>query len=276
MWAMVAAALSALSNVSANASLRLNSVGTYQLSKLTTVPMTCVLEKIMLGMEHSQAVHASLYLLVAGVGLATVSDLELSVVGLGCGLVGAFGTSLYSIVVKLIQQKGKVSGMQFIFQTAPWIALFEAPFIFVTDDLGRLLDFPYTAIVVGLVACTCVLALGLCYSYVVVVEKTSPLTLQVLGHVKTMLIFVLGFFLFNSPVVVKNVLGMVIAFLAVVGYSYAKLHHCPVPSNTISALAVVVVTPSSASVKSPMTWNSRERKGSFNGESLESLVTQKD
>lgn len=76
---------------------------------------------------------------------------------------------------------------------------------------------------------SCVFALGVNISNYLVLGKTSPLTYQVLGHLKTVLILVLGFTVFNvrrcpridiiilivccsqKPVDMRNLLGIVVA-----------------------------------------------------------------
>lgn len=51
--------------------------------------------------------------------------------------------------------------------------------------------------VVPVLAVSCFFALGVNISNYLVLGKTSPLTYQVLGHLKTVLILVLGFTVFN-------------------------------------------------------------------------------
>lgn len=44
---------------------------------------------------------------------------------------------------------------------------------------------------------------------------------QVLGHMKTLLVLALGWALFGAPVSVKNILGMTVAVVGMVAYSWA-------------------------------------------------------
>lgn len=63
------------------------------------------------------------------------------------------------------------------------------------------------------VAVSCLLALGVNISNYLVLGKTSPLTYQVLGHMKTVLILVLGFTIFRKPIDLRNVIGIAIAMV---------------------------------------------------------------
>jgi solute carrier family 35 protein E3 len=63
------------------------------------------------------------------------------------------------------------------------------------------------------VVVSCVFALGVNISNYLVLGKTSPLTYQVLGHMKTVLILILGFTVFKKPVDIRNVIGITIAMV---------------------------------------------------------------
>ena len=60
-----------------NASNEANSVGFYQVTKLIMVPVTLAINAIFYGVQTTGKIKASLFLIVAGVGVATVTDLEL-------------------------------------------------------------------------------------------------------------------------------------------------------------------------------------------------------
>ena len=53
------------------------------------------------------------------------------------------------------------------------------------------------------------------------IGKFSAVTYQVLGHMKTALVLLLGAILFASPVSAKNMGGIAIAVVGMVGYSWA-------------------------------------------------------
>lgn len=63
------------------------------------------------------------------------------------------------------------------------------------------------------VVVSCFFALGVNISNYLVLGKTSPLTYQVLGHMKTVLILILGFTVFKKPIDIRNVIGITIAMV---------------------------------------------------------------
>ncbi|VAH16396.1 unnamed protein product [Triticum turgidum subsp. durum] len=64
-----------------NLCLGFNSVGFYQMTKLAIIPFTMLLETIFLSKKFSQSIKASLMVLLLGVGIASVTDLQLNLLG---------------------------------------------------------------------------------------------------------------------------------------------------------------------------------------------------
>jgi drug/metabolite transporter (DMT)-like permease len=69
---------------------------------------------------------------------------------------------------------------------------------------------------------TCVLALGVNVTNYLVIARTSPVTYQVVGHLKTCLILMLGFVVFKYPIVYRNLCGILVAVVGMVWYTEAK------------------------------------------------------
>ncbi|KAI3799378.1 hypothetical protein L1987_34675 [Smallanthus sonchifolius] len=64
-----------------NLSLGFNSIGFYQMTKLAIIPFTVLLETVFLKKQFSQKIKLSLFLLLLGVGIASVTDIQLNFVG---------------------------------------------------------------------------------------------------------------------------------------------------------------------------------------------------
>ena len=75
------AAVGALSIVLMNLSLQLNSVGFYQISKLCIIPTVMAMEFITEGKAQTYRVYLALFILLFGVGIATVNDIDISLKG---------------------------------------------------------------------------------------------------------------------------------------------------------------------------------------------------
>lgn len=58
------------------------------------------------------------------------------------------------------------------------------------------------------------------FSTFLVIGKTSPVTYQVLGHLKTCLVLAFGYILLRDPFNWRNILGIAIALVGMVLYSY--------------------------------------------------------
>lgn len=81
-----------------NLSLGFNSVGFYQMTKLAIIPCTVLLETLFLSKTFSQSIKFSLVILLLGVGIATVTDLQLNILGSFLSLLAVLTTCVAQIV----------------------------------------------------------------------------------------------------------------------------------------------------------------------------------
>ena len=93
---------------------------------------------------------------------------------------------------------------------------------FVFDDWSGLLQYEWNIPQIRDVLISCGLALGVNISNYLVLGKTSPLTYQVIGHLKTISILLLGAMLFKKPTSPQSVVGVVIAMGGVISYTEVK------------------------------------------------------
>jgi hypothetical protein len=67
------------------------------------------------------------------------------------------------------------------------------------------------------------------------IGRFSATSFQVLGHMKTVCVLILGWILFDSALTIKNILGMLLAIMGMVVYSWAmeseKKATAPIPRN---------------------------------------------
>lgn len=202
-----------------NLNLANNSVGFYQLSKLACIPFTLFVQYVAYKQSVSRAVQLTLIPITFGVGYATIYDLDINLLGFVFAACAVAATSMAQIFTNTYQKSLDCDAMQLLYHTSPYIALgmiMMCPFF---DDVKALIAFQYTPGCVMRIGVSCVLALGVNISNYVVLGKTSPLTYQVLGHLKTILILVLGFTVFNRPVDSRNLTGIVVAMVGVVAYT---------------------------------------------------------
>ncbi|RDX90100.1 UDP-xylose transporter 1, partial [Mucuna pruriens] len=67
---------------------------------------------------------------------------------------------------------------------------------------------------------SCLIAVSVNFSTFLVIGKTSPVTYQVLGHLKTCLVLGFGYTLLHDPFTGRNIIGILIAIFGMGLYSY--------------------------------------------------------
>ncbi|CAN1253156.1 UDP-xylose transporter 1 [Linum perenne] len=199
-----------------NLSLGFNSIGFYQMTKLAIIPFTVLLETLFLNKHFSQKIKFALFLLLVGVGIASVTDLQLNYLGTILSLLAIITTCVGQI-------KLNVSSTQLLYQSAP----FQAAVLFVSGPMvdkfltsKNVFAYKYNPTVVIFIMMSCLIAVAVNFSTFMVIGKTSPVTYQVLGHLKTCLVLLLGYTLLHDPFNMRNIVGILVAMGGMVLYSY--------------------------------------------------------
>ncbi|KAL9233870.1 hypothetical protein vseg_008807 [Gypsophila vaccaria] len=206
-----------------NLSLGFNSVGFYQMTKLAIIPCTVFLETAFLQKKFSRSIQGSLGVLLLGVGIATVTDLQLNALGSFLSFLAVLTTCVAQIMTNTIQKKFKVSSTQLLYQSSPYQAatlLFSGPFLDKLLTNENVFAFNYTTQVVFFIILSCSISVSVNFSTFLVIGKTSPVTYQVLGHLKTCLVLAFGYILLRDPFSWRNILGILIALVGMILYSY--------------------------------------------------------
>lgn len=206
-----------------NLSLGFNSIGFYQMTKLAIIPFTVLLETIFLNKQFSKKIKFSLSILLLGVGIASVTDLQLNFVGTILSLLAIITTCIGQILTNTIQKRLNVSSTQLLYQSAPFqsaILFLTGPFVDQFLTKKNVYAFNYSPLVVGFIVLSCLIAVLVNFSTFLVIGKTSPVTYQVLGHLKTCLVLAFGYTLMHDPFTSRNIVGILIAVVGMGFYSY--------------------------------------------------------
>ncbi|KAJ9698876.1 hypothetical protein PVL29_007784 [Vitis rotundifolia] len=206
-----------------NLSLGFNSVGFYQMTKLAIIPCTVLLETVFFRKRFSRSIQLSLSILLLGVGIATVTDLQLNALGSVLSLLAVITTCIAQIMTNNIQKKFKVSSTQLLYQSCPYQAMtlfIAGPFLDWLLTKQNVFAFKYTSEVLVFIVLSCLISVSVNFSTFLVIGKTSPVTYQVLGHLKTCLVLAFGYVLLHDPFSWRNILGILIALIGMVLYSY--------------------------------------------------------
>lgn len=78
-------------------------------------------------------------------------------------------------------------------------------------------------------------------SIFLVIGATSPVTYNVVGHFKTVIILTASFILFASPLNAKNILGMSLALGGMIMYTHFKMQAAKVRAAVAADVAAAAV-----------------------------------
>lgn len=214
--------------VGMNFNLEKNSVGFYQLSKLCTIPALVVYNLLVNKKKTPLNILGSLAILLAGVGLYSVNDVELNTVGTIIAALAVVATAAFQLSAGSDQGKYSISGPQLQHASAfpQFVLCFCAALATeIFNPRHSIRNHNFTRNEILTIVLTAVLAVGVNVSCFGIIGKTSALTYQVVGHVKTVLILLCGFIFFppktpvEKPVLVRTGIGMIVAMVGVILYS---------------------------------------------------------
>lgn len=152
-----------------------------------------------------------------------MTDLQLNALGSVLSLLAVITTCIAQIMTNNIQKKFKVSSTQLLYQSCPYQAMtlfIAGPFLDWLLTKQNVFAFKYTSEVLVFIVLSCLISVSVNFSTFLVIGKTSPVTYQVLGHLKTCLVLAFGYVLLHDPFSWRNILGILIALIGMVLYSY--------------------------------------------------------
>lgn len=207
-----------------NLALGYNSVGFYQMTKLAIIPFTVTLQSTFYGKSFSTMVKLSLAVLLLGVGIATVTDIELNLLGSIISALAIVCTCVTQIWTNTLQKSQACSSTQLLYASAPLqgVTLFVigVPLDAVLTNGDSFLAYDYTTYSTMFVVLSCSIAIAVNYSTFLVIGKCDAVTYQVLGHLKTCIILVLGFTMLGAPTNSRNVFGISVAVVGMMLYAH--------------------------------------------------------
>lgn len=208
--------------VGMNVSLMWNSVGFYQIAKLTMIPVSCLLEVVLDNVRYSRDTKLSIMLVLLGVAICTVTDVSVNAKGFIAAFIAVWSTSLQQYYVHSLQQKYSLGSFNLLGHTAPLQAaslLLSGPFVDYWLTGKRVDGFNYTSVSLLFIALSCTIAIGTNLSQFICIGRFTAVSFQVLGHMKTVFVLVLGFLFFGKEGLnLHVVLGMIIAILGMIWY----------------------------------------------------------
>lgn len=206
-----------------NLSLLTNSVSVYQVSKVFCTPLILLIEAVAYGKRERPATLVSLVPVCLGVFITVYTSTDLSWVGTFWAALAVVSNSYYTIWGKTKQEELQAQPMQLLLYQAPLSAVFLLLVFPFFDDTASLAQYQVSFTTVWTVLLSCVFAFGVNFSFFLFVRKTSPLTVNVVGYLKTALVFVFAFVFADKEPSYKTAFGVTLTLVGLAMYLYAKV-----------------------------------------------------
>ncbi|KAF7126984.1 hypothetical protein RHSIM_Rhsim11G0087600 [Rhododendron simsii] len=212
--------------VGMNVSLMWNSVGFYQIAKLSMIPVSCLLEVVLDKIRYSRDTKLSIAVVLVGVAVCTVTDVSVNTKGFIAAFIAVWSTAMQQYYVHYLQRKYSLSSFNLLGHTAPAQAatlLVVGPFLDYWLTNKRVDAFEFTLASLVFLILSCSIAVGTNLSQFICIGRFTAVSFQVLGHMKTILVLILGFIFFGKEGLnLHVVVGMVIAVVGMVWYGNAS------------------------------------------------------
>ena len=215
---------SLLSVIFMNYCLSHSSVGFYQVVKLFCIPLTLFFEHLF-GLQQeviSTTLLLSLLLIIVGMGMIIREEISTNVTGILWGLCGIVTTALSQVFFGPLKKGLNLDAFQLLFHTSPWLTFGSFISVPVFENTEALIAYDLHPTLVYNVLLTCVIAVAFNVSNYVVLGEISPLTYNIIGHVKTIIIVSVGSLMFNSVPSAMMLAGMTVAVVGVLVFTLEK------------------------------------------------------
>lgn len=211
--------------VFANFSLLSNTTGYYQAMKLLIAPILVVWQYVWFGIVTDRRERNALIPLLFGVGLITVSDINPSSVGTLWAVLQLLCAAAVQTWAKTKQVAHNMDATQMLHNNSFVCFAIMAPIAPIVDYSlvgGWVQEMEYSAPLVGAIFLSAMVALLLNLSCFVIIGHKGPIAFQVVGYLKTVLVFLGGHWLFQEYYELKKVCGVSIAILGLIYYTHIK------------------------------------------------------
>ncbi|KAL3621532.1 UDP-rhamnose/UDP-galactose transporter 6 [Castilleja foliolosa] len=200
--------------------------GILPIAKLTMIPVSCLLEIVLDKMRYSRHTKLSILVVLLGVAVCTVTDVSVNTKGFIAAFIAVWSTALQQYYVHFLQRKYSLTSFNLLGHTAPAQAaslLLIGPFLdyWLTNKRIDAFNFNLPSTVFTILSCT--IAVGTNLSQFICIGRFTAVTFQVLGHMKTILVLILGFLFFGKEGLnIQVVIGMFIAVIGMIWYGNAS------------------------------------------------------
>lgn len=213
-----------------NLSLLTNSVSVYQISKILGAPVLIMLEYVTQGKTQSRETLLSLIPVSVGIIITVYTDAEVNLIGTFWAMLAIVANAFYTMWGSTKQKELEVTPMQILSYQAPVSAVLLCFTLPIFEPFHELTKFHFDGKAITFIGLSCIFAFGVNFSFFLSVGKTSPLTINVLGYLKTCLVFIGGFIFFETVPTWQNILGISMTMFGFALYTKSKM-----PSSSSSS-----------------------------------------
>lgn len=206
----------------ANTSLKHNSVGFYQMSKIAVTPTIVIAEFILFRKTISSKKVLALAVVSAGVAIATVTDLEFNLFGALVAIAWIIPSAINKILWSRLQQQGNWTALALMWKTTPVTIFFLLALMPWLDPPG-ILSFKWDLSNSTAILISAALGFLLQWSGALALGATSATSHVVLGQFKTCVILLGGYFIFNSDPGFVSICGAITALTGMSVYTSLNL-----------------------------------------------------
>ena len=233
LMVIAVSALQTLAISLGQASLKLNSLGFFQLTKQLQVPLVASIEFFLLGKRLSTVKLGLLALMTLGVCMACASDVKFSWLGALMAVTGTACTSIEAVLYSHLQQSLGWETLQLLYKTMP-LATAGMTIVAICGDLefgapdsgagvGKDLYSAGDPVGVTLFFLSCAFGMAVNVSSCFVNGKASALAYAMLGLAKTVTVILIGIAFFDGVPNNRVAIGTLMAVSAILTYTKLTL-----------------------------------------------------
>lgn len=218
-----------------NLALAHSSILFYQIVRILLTPFTALMNFFLYGSKLQRNAVLALIPACVGVGMVTYADAlaqsskhshqpsitmkQSSSLGMIFAFTGVLFSSLYTVWIAHCHSRLQLSSIQLLYNQAPVCAVLLSFLSFFTDTfpVWREVTFHQWCLLFLSGGCASMIHL----SSFVIINAAGPVTSTVVAQIKTCLIVGLGWISSPANVGVESVLGIFLALLGIISYSYA-------------------------------------------------------
>jgi drug/metabolite transporter (DMT)-like permease len=210
-----------------NLNLQINSVGVYQSSKLLVIPLTALLEFLLLGTRFGLDSIFYLCCMLTGVVLSLPDEYfnslkgRITIEGIAVASAASLISSLSIIIIGYIQTTNSVKPLTLLYSQQPFAVMYSVSlslFFEKPRDAWLLSNFMTSILLVV----TGLLAISINFTGFILISALSPLSFQIVTLLKSLGVSVMGSFLFHESMLSQQWYGVILASLSMLMFSLSK------------------------------------------------------